>query len=58
MHIQLLNLGFLLQADGTYLHGELRLVVKIVDNDIVVGGVNTTLEELEDAIVHGTMGDF
>ena len=38
MHVQLLNIGFMKRADGTYINQELGLVVE-VDNEHVL--VNT-----------------
>ena len=66
MHIQLLNMGFIKRLDGSYFNRELNLTVSIVDKDkgtvhltLPNGKVHaTTLEQIEDAIVNGAMGDF
>jgi len=66
MHIQLLNMGFTKRSDGTYYNRELSLTVTIVDKDkgevdllLPSGKIHRTdLEQIEDAIVSGAMGDF
>lgn len=56
MHIELLNLGFTKQRDGTYLHGEHGIVVKILDKDIYVTidgkDIKATMEELEKVVIY------
>lgn len=63
MHIQLLNIGFLRNPDGTYYNNELGVRVRIVDEthievDTAQGKFKATIKELEDAIIGGGFGEF
>ena len=60
--IQLLNIGFIKDPDGTYYNNELGVRVRIVDKRIEVdtsqGKIKATIKELEDAIIGGGFGEF
>jgi hypothetical protein len=61
MHTQLLNIGFIKQPDGSYFNPEVGLRVTIVGPDTILvptakGDIQTTVADLEDAIVSGAFG--
>lgn len=63
MHTFLLNLGFVKNAEGLYINRELGLKVKYLNEEKLIlitdlGEVETTIKELEDAIVSGGFGEY
>lgn len=63
MHTFLLNLGFVKNAEGLYINRELSLKVKYLNEEKLIlitdlGDVETTIKELEDAIVSGGFGEY
>lgn len=63
MHTFLLNLGFVKNAEGLYINRELGLKVKYLNEEKLIlitdlGDVETTIKELEDAIVSGGFGEY
>jgi len=65
MHTQLLNLGFTKKGDNIYFNQEIGLTVEVMDDGKTlvvhvpgIGKQNATIEELEESIVSGSLGEF
>jgi len=65
MHTQLLNIGFTKVGDNIYFNQEIGITVELTDDkDTVIvhvpktGKQLATIEELEEAMISGSLGEF
>jgi hypothetical protein len=62
MRVQLLNMGFVDQGDGSFYNNELRLTVYlkngVIEVEAATGLVKTDVEHLEEAILNGEFGRY